>query len=58
MYQLTGTKGFANKYPLQGYALDAPEIDAEVAANHENLNAHSFVPDDVRQALMKKHKHP
>tara|TARA_B110000285_G_scaffold90981_1_gene104297 strand:- start:2242 stop:3234 length:993 start_codon:yes stop_codon:yes gene_type:complete len=23
MYQLTGTKGFANKYPVEGYALDS-----------------------------------
>ncbi|WP_029906948.1 Gfo/Idh/MocA family protein [Prevotella sp. 10(H)] len=58
MYQLTGTKGFANKYPVQGYALDGGEIDPSVAANHENLNAHSYVPDDVRKALMEKYKHP
>ena len=58
MYQLTGTKGFANKYPTQGYALDSGEIDPEVAANHENLNAHSFVPAEVRTALMERYKHP
>ena len=58
MYQLTGTKGFANKYPMQGYALDKGEIDPEIAADHENLNAHSFVPSDVRKALMEKYKHP
>ncbi len=58
MYQLTGTKGFANKYPVEGFALDQSEISSEVAANHENLNAHKFVPDDVRKALMEKYKHP
>jgi predicted dehydrogenase len=58
MYQLTGTKGFANKYPTQSYALDGGAIDPAIAANHENLNAHSFVPDDVRKALMEKYKHP
>ncbi|WP_370525490.1 Gfo/Idh/MocA family protein [Dysgonomonas sp. 521] len=58
MYQLTGTKGFANKYPIQGYALDSEELDPEFAKNHENLSAHSFVPDDVRKALMEKYKHP
>lgn len=58
MYQLTGTKGFANKYPVEGFALDQSEIDKDVAANHENLNAHKFVPDDVRKALMEKYKHP
>ena len=58
MYQLTGTKGFANKYPIQGFALDKGEIDESLSKNHENLNAHSFVPDDVRKALMEKYKHP
>lgn len=58
MYQLTGTKGFAIGYPIQGYALDAGDIDPEIAANHENLNTHSFVPKEVRQQLMEKYKHP
>ena len=58
MYQLSGTKGFANKYPTEGYALDSKEIGADVAPNHENLNAHSFVPAEVKKALMEKYKHP
>lgn len=58
MYQLTGTKGFANKYPIEGFALDGGEIDPEVAANHENLNAHRFAPDELRKALMEKYQHP
>ena len=58
MYQLTGTKGFANKYPVQGYAIDSEAIDPAIAANHENLNAHRFVSDEVRTALMEQYKHP
>ncbi len=58
MYQLTGTKGFANKYPVEGYALDAENIDSELTKDHEDLNAHGFVPDEVREALMEKYKHP
>lgn len=58
MYQLTGTKGFANKYPVEGFALDKGELDPALTANHENLTAHSFVPDDVRKELMKKYQHP
>lgn len=57
MYQLTGTKGFANKYPVQGYALDAGEIAPEIAKNHENLNAHRFVSEDLRKELMEKYQH-
>lgn len=58
MYQLTGTKGFANKYPLEGYALEASQIASDVAPNHENLSSHSFVPKEVKEALMLKYKHP
>lgn len=58
MYQLTGTKGFANKYPVEGYALDSKDIGSDIAPNHENLTAHSYVPADVKKALMEKYKHP
>jgi predicted dehydrogenase len=58
MYQLTGTKGFANKYPIEGFALDSGVIDPAIATDHENLTAHSFVPQDVRKALMEEYKHP
>jgi hypothetical protein len=58
MYQLTGTKGFVNKYPVEGIALDGGEIDPEVAGNHENLTAHSFLPADVQKSLLEKYKHP
>ncbi len=58
MYQLSGTKGFANKYPLEGYALDGKELGDDVKPNHEKLSAHSFVPADVKKALMEKYKHP
>lgn len=58
MYQISGTKGFANKYPKEGYALNQNAIDPVISANHENLTAHKFVPDDVKKALMEKYKHP
>jgi predicted dehydrogenase len=58
MYQLTGTKGFVNKYPVQGIALPQGEIDPAIAKNHENLTAHSFLPKDVQEAMMKKYTHP
>jgi predicted dehydrogenase len=58
MYQLTGTKGFANKYPVEGYALDSKAIGADIAPKHENLTAHSFVPEELKKALMQKYKNP
>lgn len=58
MYQLTGTKGYANKYPVSGYVLETSQIGSDVTPNHENLSTHSFVPEDVKNALMAKYKHP
>ena len=58
MYQLAGTKGFANKYPNQGYAIQRSQVGDDVVANHEDLNSHSYVSDDVKKALMEKYKHP
>lgn len=57
MYQVTGTEGFANKYPTEGYAFrQVSEFDG--MPDHEKLDSHSFVPDDVKDALMQKYKHP
>ena len=57
LYQLTGTKGFANKYPVKGFLF--AEVD-EVSGNpdHENLSAHEFVPKEVRDALLEQYRHP
>ena len=57
MYQLTGTKGFANKYPVEGYTLEPEQVGSDVAPNHEDLNAHGFLPEEVKNALMDKYKH-
>lgn len=58
MYQLSGTKGFANKYPMEGYALDSKDISADLAPNQKAFSAHSYMPKEVKEALMVKYKHP
>lgn len=58
MYQLTGTKGFANKYPSEGYALDGDQVSADITPDHEKLSAHGYVSKEIKDALMKKYKHP
>jgi predicted dehydrogenase len=58
MFQLTGTTGFANKYPVEGYALDQARIDPEAAGDYQNLTAHRFLPREVKEAMMEKYKHP
>ncbi len=57
MYQVSGTKGFANKYPNQGYALQGDVIEDSSIPDLENLDAHSYVSREVREALMNKYKH-
>ena len=58
MYQVQGTKGFANKYPNEGYALKADAVETGSVPSHENLSAHEYVSDEVKKALMDKYKHP
>lgn len=61
LYQLTGTKGFANKYPVEGFALDASQLKAtgnNETPNLEDLNSHSFMPKDAEKALREKYRHP
>lgn len=58
MYQLTGTKGFANKYPFEGYAFEPEQIAADSVPDHENLTAHGFISDVQREALTQKYIHP
>ncbi len=43
MYQLTGTEGFANKYPQQGISI-------------KGMNGHNYVSDEVRDSLIRAYR--
>ena len=58
MYQLTGTKGFANKYPVQGYALEPDQLASDEMPDHENLSSHGFLTAEQQAALTEKYMHP
>lgn len=58
MYQVTGTKGFANKYPREGYAFEPEQLDSTFIPDHENLNVHSWISDEQQAALTEKYTHP
>ncbi len=59
LYQLTGTKGFANKYPVEGYAVDASQLkNAGHQPQVDNLSSHSFMPEAEKAALEKQYEHP
>lgn len=58
MYQLTGTNGFANKYPVQQYCFRPDKRLAEADVDYENLNMHRAVSEEVKTKLMQQYKHP
>lgn len=58
-YELTGTKGYANKYPTPGIALEHDAMaDSGVVPNHEDLSSHKFLPKEAYDALIEKYRHP
>ena len=58
-YQLTGTKGFVNKYPTQGILLQQDAMaESGVVPNHEDLSDHKILPEDVCNSLIEKYRHP
>lgn len=57
MYQLTGTDGFANKYPIEQYCV-RPTERLEGKLNYEDLNVHSAVSPEVKKQMMLQYKHP
>ncbi len=45
MFQVTGTEGFANKYPSEGFSV-------------ESINGEEFVSSEEKDGLMKEYQHP
>lgn len=59
MYQLVGTKGFANKYPVQGYAVSSKDLKAfGVTPSSDNISNEDYMPDVDRKALEEKFYDP
>lgn len=63
MYQLVGTEGFANKYPIEGYTFKTDQInkvapELGTTPDIENLNHHTFAPKGIVEAMMEQYKHP
>ena len=58
MYQITGTEGFANKYPNYSFAVKTGNVEAVQEADIYNLDAETYVSSEVRDALMAEYQHP
>ena len=58
MYQLTGTKGFANKYPVSGFTFTEGSLKEGVLPEGTKLDEHGFASQEVMAAAMEAYKHP
>ena len=59
LFKLTGTKGYATKYPTPQIALDKSQLEKSgVKPQMDNLSSHGFLPKTEYDALMKKYYHP
>lgn len=58
LFKLTGTKGYATKYPEEHYALQGDALKGTEAPQVDNLNAHGFINAQQQEALEKKYYHP
>ena len=56
MYQLTGTHGYANKYPLEEYCFRPDQIKSDEVPDHENLNMHAAISAEVKEEEKKNKK--
>ncbi len=59
LFKLTGTKGYATKYPTEEIALDESQLRASgVQPEVDNLSSHGFLPKAEYEALVQKYYHP
>ena len=63
MYQLTGTEGFANKYPREGYAVEGKWLQQEETSvdsdkKYDNLSAHSYLNKEQTRQLVERFRAP
>lgn len=63
MYQLVGTEGFANKYPVSGYTFKLDQIKSVASDENgmpdiEALDHHTFAPVEVVKQMTELYKHP
>ncbi len=59
LFQLTGTRGFANKYPIEGFVLESAHLaESEGAPDLEDLDSHSFMSEENMKKLRETYRHP
>ena len=55
MFQVVGTDGYASKYPKNQLLFRQEQLSSDDVPDHENLDAHSALPDSLCQAMLDKY---
>ena len=58
LFKLTGTKGYATKYPTEEFAIAGDALKGTNAPKMDNINAHGFLNAEQKKALLEKYSHP
>ena len=58
LFKLTGTKGYATKYPTPEFAVAGDALKGTDTPKVDDLNAHRFLKKEQKDALIKKYYHP
>jgi predicted dehydrogenase len=58
LYQLTGTKGFANKYPINGFTFTEGQLKEGIVPEGQKLDEHGFASQEIMAAALQAYKHP
>lgn len=59
LFKLTGTKGYATKYPTPEYALDKKQlVESGVTPAIDDFSSHGFLPKSEAKKLEEKYEHP
>ena len=58
LFKITGSKGYATKYPTEEYAMSKEQLEAAGVKTAKNINYHSFLPKEERTALEDIYRHP
>jgi hypothetical protein len=55
MFQIVGSDGYASKYPVNQLLFRQGQLNNSDVPNHENLNAHAAMPDELCQEMLHKY---
>ena len=58
LFKLTGTKGYATKYPTEDFAIAGDALKGTNAPKMDNINAHGFLNAEQKKVLLEKYRHP